>query len=66
MRGKVRVIKRGSLNSMKVEEAPKASSKENFRNLVADWQTCSKESNLPSFKDLFPSQGSFGKLNTTP
>ena len=65
MHGKVRVIKRGSLNSLKAEKAPKASPKENFRNWVADWQSGAKGENLPSIKDVFPS-GSFGRLNTTP
>jgi len=65
MHRKVRVIKRGSKNSLKAEEASKACNKENFRNWVADWQSGAKENNLPSMKDLFPSQGSFEKLNTT-
>ena len=54
MHGKVRVIKRGSLNSLKRDETAKASSKENFKNWVADWQSGVKENNLPSMKDLFP------------
>ena len=58
MHGKVRVIKRttrnSSLNSVKKEEAPKVSSKENFRNLVAEWQGGTKAKKLPSLKELFP------------
>jgi hypothetical protein len=57
MTGKVRVIKRtdrDSLNSLKKEETPKASSKDNFRGWVAEWQSGTKVKKLPSLKDLFP------------
>ena len=56
MRGKVRVIKRSSLNSLKEEEVPKPSAKENFKDWVADWQSSTNRKTLPSFKDLFPNK----------
>ena len=54
MHGKVRVIKRSSVNSSKKEEATKVSSRENFKNWVANRQSGGKGKNLPSLKDLFP------------
>jgi hypothetical protein len=54
MQGKIRVIKRSSVNSLKKEEATKVSSKENFKNWVAERQSGTKRKNLPSLKDLFP------------
>jgi hypothetical protein len=68
MHGKVRVIKRGSSSSIKREEAQKVRPKDNFRDWVAEWQSdaaSAKGNSLPSLKDLFPSQGSYGKPNTT-
>ena len=65
MHGKVRVIKGSCVKSLKKEEVPKVSSKENFKNWVADWQTGPKENGLPTLKNLFPSQGGYGNLNTT-
>jgi hypothetical protein len=53
MHGKIRVIKRSSVNSLKKADAPKVSSQENFKNWVADWQSGEKGKNLPSVKDLF-------------
>jgi len=54
MHGKIRVVKRNSRNSSKKTNMSKQVPKEDFRNWVADWQSGSKKTKLPSLKDLFP------------